>query len=90
MSYRVIYELMKWGLENNEIALARRLSYKWGEKKWMMLGKVMKIEEKKEVKKGKDSKEQEVKIVEKYVRVLLEKSPELADTYLDAGIALHD
>lgn len=60
-----------------------------------MLGKIMRIEEKKELgKKGKDgkeaNKEQEVKVIEKYVRVLVEKSPEVVDGYLDAGIALHE
>jgi hypothetical protein len=54
-----------------------------------MLGKVMKIEEKKEAKKGKDSKEQEVKMIDKYVRILVEKSPDMSDLYLDSGISLH-
>jgi hypothetical protein len=51
--------VLKWGLEHNEVALARRVIYKWSERRWAMLGKVMKIEEKREVKKGaKEPKEQ--------------------------------
>jgi hypothetical protein len=43
-AYRVMHGVLKWGLENNELTLARRIAYKWGERKWLMLGRVMKIE----------------------------------------------
>lgn len=43
-AYRVMYGVLKWGLENNELALSRRIAYRWGERKWLMLGRVMKIE----------------------------------------------
>lgn len=39
----------------------------------------MKVEEKKDIKKGKDTKEQDVKLVDKYVRMLVEKSPGIID-----------
>lgn len=53
LSFRVMLQLLKWGLENNEVALARRIAYRWGDRRWMMLGKVIQVEEKKEAKKGK-------------------------------------
>ena len=50
---------MQWGLKKNEIGLVRRIMYKWSERKWMMLGKIIQVEEKKDVKKGgKEPKDQ--------------------------------
>ena len=46
--------------------------YKWSERKWIMLGKIIQVEEKKDVKKGaKETKEQEPKMIEKYCRMLI-------------------
>jgi hypothetical protein len=39
----VMEKLLKWGLENNEINLARRLVYKWNERKFLMMGKMIQI-----------------------------------------------
>lgn len=85
----VMSKLLKWGLENNEISLARRLVYKWNERKYILLGKTIQIEEKKEVKKGaKEPKDQEVKMVDKYCRMMIEKSPQLMDTFEDSVITI--
>jgi hypothetical protein len=54
----VMIKILKWGLENNEISLARKIAYKWNERKFLILGKMIQVEEKKEVKKGKESKDQ--------------------------------
>jgi hypothetical protein len=81
----VMSRLLRWGLEKNEVNLARRLVYKWNERKYLLLGKMVQVEEKKEVKKGaKDAKDQEVKLVDKYCRLMVEKSPLLMDAFEDS------
>lgn len=50
-----------------------------------MLGKLIQVEEKKEVKKGaKQPKDQEVKLIDKYSRMLIEKSPGQLDMFEDS------
>lgn len=78
-------KVMKWGLETNEVSLARRILYKWSERKWMMLGKTIQVEEKKDAKKGgKEAKDQEVKMIDKYCRMLVEKSGGIFDSFEDS------
>ena len=72
LGVKVMEKVMKWGLEKNEISLARRILYRWSERKWMMLGRTIQVEEKKDAKKGgKEAKEQEVKMIDKYSRMLV-------------------
>ena len=55
------------------------------------MGKMIQIEEKKEVKKGaKDSKQQEVKLIDKYCRLMLQKSPQLMDAFEDSTITISE
>jgi predicted aldo/keto reductase-like oxidoreductase len=50
-----------------------------------MMGKMIQVEEKKEVKKGaKEPKDQEVKMIDKYCRLMVEKSPQMMDMFEDS------
>ena len=85
LGVKVMEKVMKWGLETNEVSLARRILYKWSERKWMMLGKTIQVEEKKDAKKGgKEAKDQEVKMIDKYCRMLVEKSGGIFDSFEDS------
>ena len=87
----VMSKLLKWGLENNEINLARKLAYKWNERKYILMGKTIQVEEKKEVKKGaKDAKDPEVKMVDKYCRLMIEKTPQLIDNFEDSMVSISE
>ena len=44
LGVKVMSKAMQWGLKKNEIGLVRRIMYKWSERKWLMLGKIIQIE----------------------------------------------